>query len=144
MNAHVNYLAVVVAAVAAMAIGFFWYAPGMFRESWLKIIGKDMLDKVALEHMKKENRSHPTFMFITTFISAAVLARLLDWLGVSNLGAGILVGFWAWLGFALPVTVADTLFSGRERDHMWRLFLIRSSHQFFALLVMGGILGAWK
>ncbi len=144
MKININYLAVTVAAVAAMGIRFFWYAPGMFRESWMKIIGMDAADQAAVEQMKKESRSHPTFMFITTFISAAVMARFIDWLGATSLGAGLVVGFWAWLGFAMPVTVSDLLFSGREQGHMWQLFLIQSSHHFFALLVMGGILGAWK
>jgi hypothetical protein len=141
---HVNYLAVLVAAVSAMAVRYFWYAPGMFQESWLKIIGMDKVDEAALENMKKESRSHPTFMFIATFISAAVMARFIDWLGATSIGAGILVGFWGWLGFALPITVNDILFSGRETGHMWQLFLIQGSHHFFALLLMGGILGAWK
>lgn len=140
----INYLAVIVAAVGAMGVRFFWYAPGMFRETWLKIIGMDKCDPAAIDEMRKESRSHPTYMFIATFISAAVLARFIDWLGASSVGAGILVGFWGWLGFALPITVNDILFSGRERCHMWQLFLIQSSHHFFALLLMGGVLGAWR
>lgn len=143
MKANVNYLAVVVAALAAMGIRFYWYAPGMFRESWMKIIGMDKLDQSEVDHLRKEARSHPTFMFIATFFSAAVMSRFIDWVGASGVGAGIIVGFWAWLGFALPVTVSDILFSGRESGHMWKLFLIQGSLHFFALLVMGGILGAW-
>jgi hypothetical protein len=139
-----NYLAVLIAAVSALALRYFWYAPGMFQDKWLNIIGLDKFDKAAIENMKKESRSHPTFMFIATFISAAVMSRFIDWLGATSMGAGIFVGFWGWLGFALPITVNDVLFSGRETTHMWQLFLIQSSQHFFALLLMGGILGAWK
>jgi hypothetical protein len=144
MKVNVNYLAVILAAVASMGIRFYWYAPGMFKESWMKIIGMDQCDKARLEKMQKESRSHPTYLFIASFVSAAVLARFIDWLGATSLGAGLMAGFWAWLGFALPVTVSDILFSGRDTGHMWQLFLIQGSHHFFALLVMGAILGAWR
>lgn len=144
MKTNINYLAVVLAAVAAMGIRLYWYAPGMFKESWMKIIGMDKLDQERLEKMQKESRAHPTYMFIAAFVSAAVMARFIDWLGATSLGAGLMVGFWAWLGFALPITVSDILFSGRETGHMWQLFLIQSTHHFFALLAMGAILGAWR
>lgn len=38
MEANVNYLAVVVAAVASMAVGFLWYGV-LFRKQWMSLMG---------------------------------------------------------------------------------------------------------
>lgn len=41
---HINYLAVLVAAVLNMAIGALWYSPVLFAKPWMKAIGKSMKD----------------------------------------------------------------------------------------------------
>ncbi len=140
---RVNYLAVLAAAVAAMIVGFIWYSPGVFGNLWLRIIGKDKLDKAELEEMQQESRLYFAVMFVATFIGASVLARFIVWLGAATLGGGLRVGFWAWLGFAFPLTVGEALFSGKEAGLKWPLFLVRVGHHLAGLLVMGAILGAW-
>jgi hypothetical protein len=39
LNFGINYLAVVVAAVVALVIGFFWYAPPVFGSRWMAYLG---------------------------------------------------------------------------------------------------------
>jgi len=58
-------------------------------------------------------------------------------------GGGLRIGFWAWLGFALPVVTGDALFSGREKTFIRQTFLVQAGHHLAGLLVMGAILGAW-
>ena len=143
MNGQVNYLAVLAAAVAAMAVGFARYLPGVFGKQWLRIIGADKLSDE--ERRKRQKGMGPTFslMFAATFIGAAVLAWFIAWLDAGTLAGGIRVGFFAWLGFVVPVVTGDTLFSGRDGALEMPLFLIQAGHHLLALLVMGAVLGAW-
>ena len=38
METNINYIAVVVAAVASMAVGFIWYGV-LFRKQWMSLMG---------------------------------------------------------------------------------------------------------
>ncbi len=143
MHGHVNYLAVLAAAVAAMIVGFVWYSPGLFGKIWMRIIGKDKIGKKESEKMRKDTRPYFAIMFVATFISAAVLAWFIVWLDAATLGGGLRMGFWAWLGFALPFATGDALFSGRDKILIRPMFLVQAGHHLVGLLVMGAILGAW-
>lgn len=143
MYGYVNYLAVLVAAIAAMIVGFVWYSPGVFGNIWMKIIGKDKLGNAEREKMQKNIRPYFAIMFIATFIGAAVLAWFIVWLEAATLGGGLRVGFCAWLGFALPFATGDALFSGRDKSLIRPMFLVQAGHHLAGLLVMGAILGAW-
>jgi len=81
--------------------------------------------------------------FAATFIGAAVLAWFIAWLDAGTLAGGIRVGFFAWLGFVVPVVTGDALFSGRDTALERPLFLIQAGHHLLALLVMGAVIGAW-
>jgi hypothetical protein len=143
MHGHVNYLAVLVATIADMIVGFVWYSPGAFGNVWTKIIGKGKVGKTEREKMQKEVRPYLVIMFVVTFISAAVLARFIVWLGVATLEGGLRIGFFAWLGFALPFATGDALFSGRDKSLVGPMFLVQAGHHLVGLLVMGAILGVW-
>src|SRR5688572_1633570 len=49
-----NYLAILVAAVAGMAVGFFWYGP-LFGKIWVKLSGftKEDMEKAQAKGMTK-------------------------------------------------------------------------------------------
>jgi Protein of unknown function (DUF1761) len=55
MQSHVNYLAVISAAVTSMIVGFVWYSQPLFGRLWMKIIGKNNLSASEQEQMKKES-----------------------------------------------------------------------------------------
>ena len=50
MNVEINYLAVLVAGVAAVAVGFLWYGPLLFAKPWMKLMGHT---KETMEGAKK-------------------------------------------------------------------------------------------
>jgi uncharacterized protein DUF1761 len=143
MQGHVNYLAVLAAAVASMVIGFVWYSLPAFGSLWMRIIGKDKLSKAEAEQMQKDTKPYFAYMFIAAFMGAAVLARFIAWFGVTTLGGGLHIGFLAWLGFAVPIALGNALFSGRDKSLVWPMFFVQAGHELAGLLVTGAILGVW-
>jgi len=143
MHAHVNYLAVLAAAVVSMVIGFVWYSPAVFGNLWMRIIGKDKISKAEAEQMQKDTKPYFAFMFIAAFAGAAILARFIVWLGVTTLGGGLRIGFLAWLGFAVPIALGNALFSGKDKSLVWPMFFVQAGHELAGLLVTGAILGMW-
>jgi hypothetical protein len=144
MYPHVNYLAVFAASVASMVIGFVWYSRPLFGNLWARIIGKDKVSKAEEAQMQKDVQPYFALIYIAAFIGAAVLARFMVWLGATTMAGGLGVAFFAWLGFALPVTLGNALFSGKDKKLVWPMFFVQAGHELVALLVNGAILGAWR
>jgi len=131
----INYWAVLVATIAAMAIGALWYSPLLFAKQWMKEVGKGAGDM---------NQTGPVYALtaVTTFMTAYILAHFVAYAvgsGSSSAGAGALTGLWAWLGFVVPMIGSEHLFSGKTKN----LYLITVGHYLLSLVVMGAILGAW-
>ncbi len=143
MMVQINYAAVFIAAIAGMAVGFVWYSPMLFGNAWRRIIGKDNLDKTELEEMQKDVKPYFVIMFVGTLVSAYVLATFIGWLGMTTAAGGLRVAFLAWLGFAIPMTLGDALFSGRDKSLIRQMLWIRIGHHLVGLLGMGAIIGAW-
>ena len=49
-----NLLAVLVAAISTMVVGFLWYSPIMFAKPWMALMGYDPNDKEKMDKMKDE------------------------------------------------------------------------------------------
>lgn len=145
IHGHVNYIAILTAAIAGMAIGFVWFSPALFGNLWMRIIGADKLTREELGRRQQEVKPYFAVMFIGTLISSAVLAKLITWTGaISLLGGGLRVAVWVWIGFALPYALGEAIFGGRDKDLLWPTFFVQAGHRLVALLVMGAILGVWR
>ncbi len=64
----INYLAVVVAAVASMIIGAIWYSPRVFGRMWMRLTGKTM------DQMAGQNAGRA---YLVTFFGSLVMAWVL-------------------------------------------------------------------
>lgn len=136
-----NYLAVIVAAVASMIIGSLWYGP-LFGKQWIKLSG------ISTEKIDASKKSGMGKLYTLAFIGSLVMAYVLshslvfasDYLGVSGVSAGLMAGFWNWLGFVAPVTMGAVLWEGKS----WKLWCLHNSYQLLTLLIMGVILAMWK
>jgi hypothetical protein len=139
----INYLAVVVAALASMAIGFLWYGP-LFGKTWMKLAGVAPKRKTAAK--KKGAGMEKTYFlaFLGSLIMSNVLAHSLIFAAayyeMSGITAGLMSGFWNWLGFIAPVTLGAVLWEGKP----WKLWLLSNGCYLVSLLVMGTILAVWK
>lgn len=137
----INYVAVLVAAVAGMVFGFLWYGP-FFGKTWMAIMG---FSKESMEQAKAKGMGKTyALMTLGTLVMAYVLAHALvfasTYLQVTGVSAGLTAGFWNWLGFVAPVHMGEQLWGGKP----WKLFVINAGYHLVALLLMGVILSVWK
>jgi hypothetical protein len=137
----VNYWAVIVAAIASMVIGFLWYGP-VFGKMWSRLMG---WSEQAMADMKAKGGMGSSYliMFIGSLVMAYVLAHSLIFAATftqtSGVSAGLVVGFWNWLGFIAPVTLGSVLWEKKS----WKLWILNNAYYLVTLLVMGIILAHW-
>jgi hypothetical protein len=135
----VNLLAVLVAAVATMVVGFLWYSPLLFAKPWMVLMGYDPDDKAGLEEMRKSAGKSYAISFVASLVSAFVLAKVIDIFTVNTVLYGMKVGFAIWLGFVATVQLTEVLFAKKPM----KLYLINTGYQLVCYLAMGAILAVW-
>src|SRR5215813_7467425 len=106
---HVNYLAVLVSAVAIFILGGLWYSKALFANKWIALMG------ITEEQMKaKPSAPMPMLLvqaFICGFLISWTLAVLINHLPPQSAMRGIEVGAICWLGFAAATSYATSVFS---------------------------------
>ena len=128
----VNWIAVVVAAIASMALGFVWYmAVG---NQWMAA-----LNKTREQIMASGNQATP---FIISFVMQLVMAYGLalfvpKLLGSTSVANGLLAGFLVWLGFVITSMIINHRYQGSK----WSLTLIDGGYLLGVLLVQGVVIG---
>lgn len=136
----VNFLAVLVAAIATMVIGFIWYAPNVFGRLWSRALGKDPDNKEQMDRMRKSAGPAYVMVLIGSLVTAAVMGVFINTMGLSGVMSGLAAGFLAWLGFSAPLKIASVMFGGQGKDLIW----IDGMNSLVNFLVTGAILAAWK
>jgi len=129
---QVNYVAVVISAVAAMVVGSIWYGP-LFGKAWMKLVGITKAD-VKKEEMPKMYGA----MFAGALIEAYVLSIFIHYAGAYTLVNGIKTGVWAWLGFVATVMLGNYMFSKKPMN----LYFIDAGYALVNLMVMGAIIAS--
>ncbi|HLD05186.1 MAG TPA: DUF1761 domain-containing protein [Candidatus Nanoarchaeia archaeon] len=129
-------LSILIAAIAGIVIGGLWYGP-LFGKTWIKLMG--ITPKQIKECKKKSMGKSYAMCFIGQVITAYVLSMFIQIVGAKTAPSGAMIGFWAWLGFTAMSQLNIVIWEGKS----WQLFWLNALHYLVALLVMGGILGAW-
>jgi hypothetical protein len=136
MDVPVNYFAVVASAIAAMVLGYLWFGP-LFGKQWAHMSG------VSMERMQKGGMSSYLIMFAGALLMAFVMSHSLifasSYLGEVGISAGLMSGFWNWLGFVAPVSLGIVLWESKP----WKLWAINAGYYLVVLCVMGIILSLW-
>ena len=135
----VNLLAVLVAAIAAMVVGFLWYSPLLFAKPWMMLMGYDPNDKAKMEEMQKSVGPSYAISFVASLVSAFVLAKIVDISTVNSALYGMKIGFAIWLGFVTTVQLTAKLFGNQPT----KLYLINTGYQLVCYLAMGAIVAVW-
>ena len=142
MEIPINYLAVLLCGVASMILGFLWYGP-LFGKAWMKEVGMTMPSKEEMKAMQNKMTKSYVLMFIGALVMAYVLAHSIffanAYLGAGAVASGLQSGFWNWLGFVVPATMALVLWEKRT----WKWFGIAAGYYLVLMLVMGLILASW-
>jgi hypothetical protein len=135
--AGINYIAVLVAAVAAWAAGAVWYMA--LANPWMAATG---ITREQIEASKTQpGASLPfVFAFAANVIMAWVLAGVIGHLGPGQVTIrnGVISGAFLWLGFVITTMVVNNSFAMRNR----KLLLIDGGYWLVVLMLMGGIIGA--
>ncbi len=133
----INYLAVLISAIATMVIGALWYSPILFGKIWIELSG---VTQKKIEEAKKKGMSKSyLFTFIGSLITAYVLAHFVDYLEATTASGGAQLAFWLWLGFIAPVNLGMVLWEGKP----FKLFLLNTLHHLVSLIVIAIILSVW-
>ena len=133
MQVPVNYLAVLVAAIASYVIASVWYGV-IFRKLWMQLTG--------ISDMKPKPMS-----MVLPFVGSLVMSYVLDhsivfgnmYTNMSGMSGGLMGGFFNWLGFIAPVTLMGVVYEKRK----WGLWVLDNGFWLLSLLVMGAILSSW-
>lgn len=127
-----NYLAILVAAVAAYLAGAIYY--GWLGKIWMK---------AARINPEDAKMSLPLMItgFVCELIMAWVMAGVIGHLGQGQVTIrhGLISGALLWLGFIATTQTVNHRYQGFG----WNLTLIDSLHWLIVALLMGGIIGAF-
>ncbi len=128
MDISINWLAVLVAGIVNMAVGFVWYGP-LFGKTWKSLMG---FTDESMKSMKMTSTQAMVGGFITALIMAYVLAHFMGLLGIADLGAAMQLACWIWLGFMATVMVGSYLWEGKP----FKLFVLNAVEGFVAIHLM--------
>ena len=140
MTVEVNYLAVVVAAVVSMVLGYVWYG-ALFGKQWISMM-KFTPEAMAEARAKGMGKTY-ALMFVGSLVMSYVLWHTIvfaiGFTQTSGAMTGVSTGFWMWLGFIAPVTLGSVLWEGKP----WRLWILNIGYYLVTLVATGAILAAW-
>jgi len=140
MNYQYNYFAIFTMALVNVVLGGVWYAPKVFGDAWSKLAG------MTQEKAKKGAGKALAWMVAMSILQAFVLSAVVQWVQAGTGGLplnffnGLMVGFYAWLGFTFTVVSSSYQFN----QHPLKLYLIDLGYPLISMLVMGGVLAVWK
>jgi hypothetical protein len=128
--AHLNWLAVIAAALSAFPIGFLWYGP-LFGKPWMTLTG-----------ITKEKASQANMGMIygsALVLNLIIATSLAMFIGGGDWTFGLFAGFMSGFTFVAMAFGVVYLFESRP----FRLWAINAGYQTITFTVMGVILGAW-
>jgi len=139
-----NWIAIIVAVVAAFAIGTVWYAV-LFRDAWAKAMGFSGWQPTSSDMMRGG-----FINIVGTLLMAYVLAQWIAswrpsvWGGAgadgSPVGIAAIIGLWAWAGFIVPVLANQVAYERKT----WAAFAINAGCQLVQVAAMALILAFWR
>jgi len=138
MSVEVNWLAIVLATVTAMVVGFVWYSKGVFGTVWMKLAGLDE------SKMKKGMVGPMLSAVVGSLLTAYILAHLTflahSFFKSSFFMDAVNTAFWVWLGISATTLVIHNSFEQKP----WKLTALAVGNRFVTLLAMGVAIGLLK
>jgi len=131
--AGMNYLAILVAALAAFGWGAAYYTT--LSRQWLAAVG------MTKEQLQTARSAVPfAISFVALLIMGWVLAGTLGHLGSAQvtLKNGVISALFLWLGFVVTTVFVNNAYPGRK----YSLSVIDSIHWLGVLVIQGAVIGA--
>jgi len=131
----VNYLAVIIAALAGFGVGAVWYM--VLGGAWMRALDKTEAD---IKGGAGAAQSLPfAIALIADLVMAIMLAGLMGHLGDVTVKGGAISGLFIWVGFVITTMGVNHAFSRAKP----MLTLIDGGHWLAVLLIMGAVIGAF-
>lgn len=127
-------LAMVIAAVLRMVVGYVWYSPLLFGKQWMRLTAKD-----TKSMNKKGIGKLYALEFLGGFVMAFMLGHIVTLYHTKSLIDGATIGLWIGIAFVLTTTLGDYMFNNRPRE----LYFINNGYQIISLILMGIVLAKW-
>lgn len=131
--APVNIIAILIAGVVNMAIGFVWYSKALFGKPWMKELGRT---EAQIKESSKKMGPFYGVMAVASFVMAFVLANVLYFFNADTVMAAVQTSFWIWLGFVATIGLNMVIFEGKS----FRYYGITVGYYLVALIAMGVVL----
>ncbi len=135
----VNYIAVLVAAVAQFVVGAIWYMP-IFGKLWGQIHGFQKLSKSQQKEAQQQMMPMLVVQFIGTLLTTVVLAKITD---ATSVYAPYSLALLIWAGFFVPSQVSAVIFGGTDPKWVVKKTAIMAGGSLACLLVATAILQAF-
>lgn len=131
-----NIWAILAGGVAATIIGFAWYAPVVFGNTWMKAAG------INPEHANEGKRQ-----MVTRALIGLIFALVLSWVmahfaivwGAFTVGSALELGFWIWLGFMVPLQISPVLWEKKSITYC----AVNAGYWFVTTLCIAVIVALW-
>jgi len=127
---NINLVAVLIAAIVSMVIGFVWYSPWFFGKAWMKSMGV----VPGPEADAKKKGMWKTFLssFLLTIVTSYVVAVIVNSVFMRDIYSAIVTGLTLSIGFIVSVRLNDKLFTPMS----WTPFLISTGYYTLSIVVM--------
>lgn len=131
---EINYVAVLVAALIFMVVGFVWYSLPVFGKSWMKEVG------LRKEELNGGSATSYALVTLAGLVQAYVLAHFIYYAGATTLLTGLTTGLWIGVGFTAMAIAANYVFARRSA----MLWMIDSGYFIVSLAFAGAVLAVMR
>jgi uncharacterized membrane protein len=135
---ELNWLAVIVAALAYFVLGALWYAPPVMGKTWMAAGGMEM----------PTDGQRPGFgiyavPLVGSVLSAVALGMLAEATTTDTVGEGFVLGLVVAVGFAVAIALVTATFeSNKPKPMVWGA--INAGYHALGIVVAALIIGAWQ
>lgn len=140
MDAPVNYLSILVAALAALVLGFMVHGP-LLGKVWLGLM---KVTPAEMEAGKKDMEKKIPYYMAAAFLQQLVIAFVLSYFAYitysETVGDALSIAFWAWLGFAAMPLLNGVLWEKRTVP----LYAFNVAHLLASTILVSLIVTLWR
>ena len=133
----VNWIAVVVAALAYFVLGALWYMPKPMATAWTRSMG--------WEPSEEDQHSAAIYLapLVTCLVAAVVMAMLAVATGSDTLGEGVALGLFVGVGIVAAVIMVTGWFDPKKPQPLV-FAAITSGYHVLGLLLTAVIVSVWR
>jgi hypothetical protein len=140
MDVSVNYVAVLLAGLSAVIVGFIWYSPKIWYEPWLRLSKAVPKKETTTSSLILRYGSVLLASLVTAYVLAYVSFVVNHFFRNSFVLDTVLSAFWLWVGFTLSRIYVHDRFENRP----WRLSMINAGYELATVLIMAIIIGSMR